>query len=92
MWAKLRTWLNGRKTVYIARIYTLAGLLLLVKDTADAHGFDVSPYLPSWLGPASPHYALFCLATGVLFEGMRWITRNPVTYLQGTTDKYGNPL
>lgn len=92
MRAKLAAWFNGRKTVYIARLYTVCGILLLIKDTADYQGFDIVKYLPDWLGPTNPYYGLFCLSTGVLFEGMRWVTRQPVTYLQGTADEYGNPI
>lgn len=79
-------WFDGRKTIYFARLYTVAGFMLAAKDALDAYGIDVSHYMPQWL-TMSPEWPFVLMGTGMLFEGLRWVSRNPVVYLQSEQDK-----
>lgn len=69
----LKSFAQGRKTIWIARFYTFAGIAVLVKDAVDAQGIDLSKYLPPELTGAS-WWPWFMVATGLLFEGLRRIT------------------
>jgi hypothetical protein len=66
-------WLQGRKTIWAARFYTITGFLLFLHDQIIAAGFNIQPYLPvGWTGAKWFPWAV--MGTGVLFEFLRRIT------------------
>lgn len=87
MWHKLVAWFEGRKTIFTARLYTVAGLIMAVKDTLDAYNIDFSPYLPVSIGTTSPYWPFVLVGTGVTFELLRWVTRAPCGGVSNDYDK-----
>jgi hypothetical protein len=68
---RLRAWFRGRKTIWVARAYVLAGMLLSLEGPIQGNLPSVQYYLP-W-----KYWPLALMGTGILFECLRWVTDGP---------------
>lgn len=73
MWFKIKAWFSHSRTIFAARLYALAGVLVTTHDIALPYftGTDLSPitaHVPNWIWP------LLVIGTGMLFEWLRRIT------------------
>jgi hypothetical protein len=78
------SWLIDRsRTLLIARLYWLGGIFIAVHDTLAEHGFDVTPLITQVSDFVPENYRPLALAgflalTGIAFEWLRHVTREPL--------------
>lgn len=78
-----RLWANSR-TLLIARLYTLGGIIIAIHDGLAQSGVNVTPileqitsFLPEKYRPLG--LALWVVLTGVVFEWLRHATSKPLS-------------
>jgi len=78
MIAKVKAFFAYSKTVLVARLYALAGILVALHDMALPYvsTADLTPItakLPNWFWP------VLIITTGVIFEWLRRVTTQPLS-------------